>query len=60
MTNNLTSGGTFLMINPNLDETWVAHHLVEANGLVCRGKLEPASPLQPHTSPLVLTTWQQG
>lgn len=48
------------MINPNLDETWVAHHLVEANGLVCRGKLDPASPLQPHTSPLGLTTWQQG
>jgi hypothetical protein len=60
MANNLTPGGTFLMSNPNLHEAQVAHHLVEANGLVCRGRLEYDSPLQPHTSPVVLTIWQQG
>jgi hypothetical protein len=60
MANNLTPGGTFLMINPTLHEAQVAHHLVEANGLVCHGKLEHDSPLQPHTSPVVLTIWQQG
>lgn len=58
--NNLILGGTFLMINHNWEEAEVAHHLVEATGLVCQGKFVHTQPLRPRPQPAVLTLWQQS
>ncbi|MDR4495726.1 MAG: hypothetical protein AB7P17_01485 [Nitrospirales bacterium] len=58
--NNLIVGGTFAMINHSLAEARVAHHLVEATGLVCQGCYIHEHPLRPRPQPAVLTLWQQS
>lgn len=58
--NNLLCGGTFVMINHSPGEAKVAHHLVEATGLVCQGHYVHEQPLRPRPQPAVLTLWQQS
>ena len=58
--NNLVFGGTFVMINHSLEEAKVAHHLVEATGLVCQGQFIHTRPLRPRSQPAVLTLWQHS
>ncbi len=57
---NLIFGGTFVMVNHSPGEARVAHHLVEATGLVCQGHYVHERPLRPRPQPAVLTLWQQS